>query len=104
VPYSITWNFGDGISGSGQHVTHTFVKSGDFNVTLSVKDASGQNVSENQLVHVTKSANGAPVQKQHLNDKTSSSVNSSNAISSSINQNSSTKTGTNSSKITENLK
>jgi len=100
-PYNITWNFDDGTTGSGQHITHTFIKSGDYKITLSVKDANGQNVSENQLIHITKTTTGAPAQKQHLNDLASHSVNSSNATSTSINRNSSSNIETNSSKILE---
>ncbi len=42
---SYRWSFGDGSSGSGQHVRHTFRHSGTFHVTLTVRDASGQTAS-----------------------------------------------------------
>jgi PKD repeat protein len=39
---SYSWNFGDGGAGKGVSPTHTFTKSGTFNVTLTITDASGR--------------------------------------------------------------
>ncbi|MGZ5242791.1 MAG: PKD domain-containing protein [Bacteroidia bacterium] len=35
------WNFGDGKTSTAQHPTHKFASSGEYNVTLTVKNASG---------------------------------------------------------------
>ncbi len=40
-PMTCTWNFGDGISGTGSPVTHTYASPGYYNVTLSVTNADG---------------------------------------------------------------
>ncbi len=39
-PYSITWNFGDGTSGTGTSVTHTFTSAQSFTVKETVTDSS----------------------------------------------------------------
>jgi gliding motility-associated-like protein len=43
VPGGMTylWNFGDGSSGTGSPITHTFAASGYYNITLSVTNADG---------------------------------------------------------------
>ncbi|MDE1836285.1 MAG: PKD domain-containing protein [Euryarchaeota archaeon] len=38
---SFTWNFGDGVSGSGANVSHVYAASGVYSVTLVVSDSSG---------------------------------------------------------------
>ncbi len=39
---SYTWNFGDGTSGSGQVTSHTFTRSANYAVTLTVMSSTGQ--------------------------------------------------------------
>ncbi|TMI14750.1 PKD domain-containing protein [Candidatus Bathyarchaeota archaeon] len=39
-PYSVTWNFGDGTSGTGTSVTHTFTSAQSFTVKETATDAS----------------------------------------------------------------
>jgi PKD repeat protein len=39
---SYAWTFGDGASGSGAHVTHTYGAAGNYTVTLKVTDSAGQ--------------------------------------------------------------
>jgi PKD repeat protein len=46
------WNFGDGQTGSGQSVTHSFVSGGAFNVTLTVTNDRGIQASTAQIVSV----------------------------------------------------
>ena len=61
APYSFSWNFDDGGNGtsSGQKVSHTFNKPGNYNITLAAKDSStpSQNASANMLVTITSPAN-----------------------------------------------
>ncbi|MGC9517200.1 MAG: PKD domain-containing protein [Methanomicrobiales archaeon] len=40
------WNFGDGSTGSGENVQHTYSKNGTYTVTLTVKDSFGQTSSK----------------------------------------------------------
>ena len=56
---SRTWNFGDGNTGSGTVVTHTYASSGTRTVTLTVTDPPGQVGQQQQAVTVT--ANPPPV-------------------------------------------
>jgi len=39
-PYTVTWNFGDGTTGSGTTVTHTFTTAQSFTVTETATDSS----------------------------------------------------------------
>jgi len=39
-PYAVTWNFGDGTSGTGSSVTHTFTNAQSFTVTETATDSS----------------------------------------------------------------
>lgn len=48
---SFTWDFGDGVKGSGQTVTHRF-NLGTYPVTLTVKDPAGRAASTTQVVTV----------------------------------------------------
>jgi PKD repeat protein len=41
-PYVFKWDFGDGSTGTGSSVSHTYHSSGTFNVTLTITDSSGQ--------------------------------------------------------------
>ncbi|MBA2686501.1 MAG: PKD domain-containing protein [Gemmatimonadaceae bacterium] len=55
---SYTWTFGDGSTGTGASVSHTYANDGDFAVTLVVTDNDGLTSSVNSSAHVT---NVAPV-------------------------------------------
>ncbi|HYY90697.1 MAG TPA: alkaline phosphatase family protein, partial [Candidatus Dormibacteraeota bacterium] len=40
APYSFSWNFGDGSSGTGSSAVHTYLAGGTYTVVLTVKDSS----------------------------------------------------------------
>ena len=42
VAVSYDWDFGDGNSGDGKTVTHTYEKAGTYKVTLTVVDSAGR--------------------------------------------------------------
>ena len=46
------WSFGDGASGNGMKVTHTYERAGAFNVTLTVEDAEGNSSVDAVIVTV----------------------------------------------------
>ena len=46
------WDFGDGATGSGERVSHTYSMVGDFNVTLVVEDDAGRESVATQTVAV----------------------------------------------------
>jgi PKD repeat protein len=48
------WNFGDGSTGSGQRVEHTYNSAGSYTVTLTVTDNSGKSGSTSHTVAVIK--------------------------------------------------
>lgn len=49
------WNFGDGNSGDGKTVTHTYTRAGTYKVTLTVVDSAGREGRASEEV-VVKSA------------------------------------------------
>src|SRR5436189_1801820 len=51
-PYSYSWDFGDGSTGSGQSVSHSYLLPGSYTVTLTVTDANGQSVTTSQTITV----------------------------------------------------
>src|SRR3989449_6015168 len=55
TPYSFSWSFGDGSTGSGRSVTHTYSSAGSFTVILIVKDSAlpQQTATSQQTVSVT---------------------------------------------------
>jgi hypothetical protein len=52
LPIIYSWEFGDGASGSGQEVTHSFTDSGVFTVTLTVDNCAGVPVIKEYFVNV----------------------------------------------------
>src|SRR5438309_9126356 len=55
IPYSFAWNFGDGGTGTGQTITHSYTTAQKFNATLTITDASNpfQTTTKTRLVIVT---------------------------------------------------
>ncbi|TMI54860.1 PKD domain-containing protein [Candidatus Bathyarchaeota archaeon] len=58
-PYSYSWSFGDGGTASGGSVSHSFVSSGSYTVTLSVLDSSGQRAQASKTVTVNPQLSGS---------------------------------------------
>src|SRR5207249_1297472 len=54
-PFSSRWNFGDGSTGSGSSVTHTYSSAGTYTVVLTVKDSGSpqQTATSQQSITVT---------------------------------------------------
>ena len=46
---TVSWDFGDGTSGSGASTTHTYSADGTYNITMTVSDASGCMASVTQI-------------------------------------------------------
>ncbi len=49
---SYRWNFGDGFTGSGETVSHTYSTPGNYSVTLTVRDSSGKTGQSNCTVRI----------------------------------------------------
>ncbi|MDV3278557.1 MAG: DUF4349 domain-containing protein [Nitrososphaerales archaeon] len=52
-PYLVNYNFGDGTSQQGQIVIHQFYGAGDYNVTVSATDSTGNVMMASAMVHVS---------------------------------------------------
>jgi PKD repeat protein len=57
---SYSWTFGDATGGAGVSAEHTYGQAGDFEVTLTVTDASGLTATERRVVTVTGPAAAEP--------------------------------------------
>jgi PKD repeat protein len=49
---SFEWDFGDGATGTGETATHAYTNPGDYTVTLTVKDAAGNQATDTLTVTV----------------------------------------------------
>ncbi len=54
APYTFSWSFGDGQTGSGSTVSHTYTSTGTFTVTMYVNDSAGHSANP---YHLTVSVN-----------------------------------------------
>jgi hypothetical protein len=62
-PYLYTWDFGDGVMGRGQTITHAYEKAGIYGMTLTVVDAARQVVTASltlTVAAVPSSSHGPP--------------------------------------------
>ncbi len=57
---SLTWDFGDGSSGTGAGPSHAYTAAGDYTVKLTAKDNDGDQTSVEKTVTVTAAVAGAP--------------------------------------------
>ena len=55
---SYAWNFGDGQTGSGSSVQHTYTATGSFTTTLTVTDSAGLTASASTPISVTQAGSG----------------------------------------------
>jgi PKD repeat protein len=60
LPYTVSWNFGDGGTGTGAIVTHTYTSAQSFTITETAKDSSlpQQSATNSQTVTVVSSLTG----------------------------------------------
>lgn len=71
---SYEWDFGDGAVSTEQEVAHTYTDTGEYNVTLTVTDNSGESTTASTLAIITEqSPNDAPLcsncDRVYLNDE-----------------------------------
>jgi len=65
---SYSWEFGDGSSGSGSSVNHTFDESGSFSVLLTVTDDDGASSDATRAVDVQQQFTRAAITEVRLRD------------------------------------
>lgn len=71
---SWTWDFGDGNTGNGETVSHTYGAAGDYSVVLTVTDNDGASDSQTQVVSVTSGGTGDPT-SMHVQSIVTGTVN-----------------------------
>ena len=60
-PFTVTWNFGDGTTGSGATVTHAFTTAGVFTIMVTVVDAQGNTTTGSSALTVAGAAAASKV-------------------------------------------
>lgn len=56
---SYVWDFGDGVTGVGAVLVHTYQSPGEYTVTLTVTDNAGMNYSSSQVVSIAASSDAS---------------------------------------------
>ena len=69
---SYSWRFGDGSSGSGQIITHSYQEVGNFTVTLSVQDSSHHISSKTVTVSISEFSSDSNSSNNSTNNATGS--------------------------------
>ncbi len=64
------WTFGDGVTGAGATVNHTYTTAGTFTATLTVTDNQGASGSASVTIVVTQASGGGPTITQEPADRT----------------------------------
>ncbi|MFC2106312.1 PKD domain-containing protein [Candidatus Bipolaricaulota bacterium] len=54
------WDFGDGTSGSGENVTHTYTTAGTYTVVLRITDDDGETARNSKTIYVSRAAPPGP--------------------------------------------
>ena len=54
-PYTFSWDFGDGTTGSGASVMHSYASAGTWTATCTVADGAGSQTSSSTVVHASPS-------------------------------------------------
>ncbi|MFW6376184.1 MAG: PKD domain-containing protein, partial [Thermoplasmatota archaeon] len=57
---SYEWQFGDGTTGTGESVTHTFEETGNYTITLTVTDEAGNTDTYEKSIRVEKEEDNTP--------------------------------------------
>jgi PKD repeat protein len=61
-PYVFTWNFGDGETANGDSIQHTYVSTGTYNVTITVRDSAGHAYQTSNTLTIARSkTSGSPL-------------------------------------------
>lgn len=61
-----TWDFGDGVHGGAVKLSRVYAKAGNYTITLTVADATGNKASKTQAITVTSAATGPAVNMSML--------------------------------------
>lgn len=58
------WDFGDGTTGTGKNVTHTYKEAGNYTVTLTVEDEAGNRITDSCIITVEMASASEEVERE----------------------------------------